>query len=349
MTELLWRAPARLSLSGPAGWAPAQQVEVHHRDGDALVRVETWPVDGSADLDALAGAHVAAPEGAEDGGLHRATVLGSEDGRQRVLTWADADGGRHTATLSYVLERGRVVAMTSVVPAADPAKAEQAAAIAASLSLTSPLDLPTDDLPLRPAAIDTAALRSAWLTGVEPDPGPWHTITVEESFAAARHFGVPMLPGADTAAWSMLDPGQRDLAAAVAWRSLRARGAEDDPALAEALSLAASHDTIVVLTSGAEPPGTRWFALRPDRAVEVVPGPEPGLIRLRTFDTPALADLVIASTPTSSEVGASSVYREHGRVVGREATWFTDVDDADLVRGALAGLLPEDSGPGPDR
>ena len=182
-----------------------------------------------------------------------------------------------------------------------------------------------------------------------PDAGPWHTITVEESFAAARHFGVPMLPGADTAAWSMLDPGQRDLAAAVAWRSLRARGAEDDPALAEALTLAASHDTIVVLTSSAEPPGTRWFALRPDRAVEVGAGPEPGLIRLRTFDTAALADLVIATTPTGSEVSASSVYRDDGRVVGREATWFADADAEDVVRRALAGLLPGDSGPGPDR
>ena len=50
MSELLWRAPARVSVSGPADWAPAEQVDVHHRDGDAVVRVETWPVDAEADL-----------------------------------------------------------------------------------------------------------------------------------------------------------------------------------------------------------------------------------------------------------------------------------------------------------
>ena len=54
-----------------------------------------------------------------------------------------------------------------------------------------------------------------------------HVLTTDESFGAARHFGVAMLPGADTCQWDQLDADQRELAAAVAWRSLAARGAED--------------------------------------------------------------------------------------------------------------------------
>ncbi|WP_107764287.1 hypothetical protein [Nocardioides terrigena] len=352
MTELLWRAPARLSLSGPAGWTPAQRVEVYHRDGDALVRVETWPVDPSADLDTLAAAHAGVPQDAEDpedGGIRVADVLGSVDGRQRVLTWTDPAGGRRTATLSYVLEGGRMVAVSVVVPTSDPDKAEQASAITASLSRSSPLDLPTEGLPLRPSSIDHDTLRASWLAGSDPDTGPWQTITVEESFAAARHFGVPMLPGADTASWSVLDPAQRDLAAAVAWRSLQARGAEDDPVLREALELAAGHDVIVVLSTGGDSPTTRWLAARPDRSVEVAPGARPGVIRLRSFATAGLADLVLATTPAGAEVNASSVYRADGRLLGRETRWTADTDDGDVVRRGLADLLPPDPLTGPDR
>ncbi|HET7690629.1 MAG TPA: hypothetical protein VFK41_09635, partial [Nocardioidaceae bacterium] len=141
-TGLLWRAPARVSVSGPEGWAPAEQVDVHHRDGDALVRVETWPVDPEADLDQLAAAHFTGGEHVvKDSGLGPAVVLGSPDGRSRSVTMTGVDGTGIQTKLEYAVRQGRFFAVTSVVPASDARKAEEAAAIVGSVSVSAPADI----------------------------------------------------------------------------------------------------------------------------------------------------------------------------------------------------------------
>jgi hypothetical protein len=210
MTELLWRAPARVSVSGPQDWAPAERVDVHHRDGDSVVRVETWPVGADADLDELAARHFepGSPAG-QDSGLAPARVLGSDQGRSRVVSWAAPDGTLMQATLGYAVRQGRFFAITRIVPAGDSLKAAQAAAIAESITVAAPSDIDEDLLPLRPSAADFESVRDAWLRGTEVPESPGHVLTMEESFAAARHHGVGMLPGADTTSWNTLDAGSR--------------------------------------------------------------------------------------------------------------------------------------------
>jgi hypothetical protein len=133
---------------------------------------------------------------------------------------------------------------------------------------------------------------------------------------------------------------QRDLAAAVAWRSLEARGAADGTDLGEALELAASHDLIVMVTGRrGEESSTQWFAARPDRMVRLRPSGA-GRITLTTHPTADLADLVLASTAQDAEVSASAVYRADGHVVGDETSWHGD-DAPEGVREALGRLVTQ--------
>ena len=137
--------------------------------------------------------------------------------------------------------------------------------IAGSVRVTDPMAISEESLPLRPGQVDFGASPDAWRTGTSPTPSTEHILTTEESFGAARHFGVAMLPGADTSQWDQLDADQRELAAAVAWRSLAARGAEDDSDLAEALQLAASHDLIVMVSERQGEQSRSAVVRRPNR------------------------------------------------------------------------------------
>lgn len=341
MHEHIWTTSSRISVSGPAGWAPVERLEVPHASGRAVVRVERFPALPDADLDQLAELHAErlAVEGSTDHSTARQEVLGSPDGRRRTLTWSD-ESGPLQAVMDYVLDRGRLVVVTVVTPVGDPLLAEAAASVAASVSIADPVRMPDDDLPIRPGGVDLADLARAWRAGTTPEARPEHVVTTEESFGAAKHFGVAMLPGADTGRWDQLEPAQRDLAAAVAWRSLEARGASDETDLAEALGLAASHDLIVLVTERtADASRAQWFAARPDRMVRLRPA-GPGLIALSTHPSADLADLVLADVSPGSTVTASAVYRSEGHVVGDETSW-TGGDAADDVRDALGVLVTQ--------
>jgi hypothetical protein len=266
-------------------------------------------------------------------------VLGSTDGRRRTVTWYDEVGGLR-AVVDYALDRGRLLVITTVTPVGDTSLADAAAAIAGSVRISDPVHMDEEQLPLRPGRVDLGAIARAWHTGTTPEAGPEHVITTEESFGAAKHFGVAMLPGADTSSWDRLDHAQRDLAAAVAWRSLEARGGADDTDLAEALQLAASHDLIMMVTErDGEESRTQWFAARPDRMVRLRPA-GPGRIRLTTHPTADLADLILADAAPGATVTASAVYRSDGHVVGDEATWSGDAAPDD-VRNALGRLVTQ--------
>lgn len=339
MSEFSWRESCRVALSGLAGWAPVQRVEVPHTSGRALVRVETFPVDTTQDLDTLATQHGerVVVEGGRDSGLAPHAVLGSAEGRTRSVGWTDDEGISFEAVLHYALDRGRLVVLTTLVAGGDSQLAREATMIAGSVRLTEPLAISEETLPLRPGQVDFGSVADAWRTGTSPTPSTEHVLTTDESFGAARHFGVAMLPGADTGQWDQLDADQRELAAAVAWRSLAARGAEADSDLAEALQLAASHDLILMVSQRqGEQSRSEWFAARTDRMVRLTPV-APGRMVLTTHATGELADLVLASG-SGSAVTASAVYRSAGHVVGDETSWTGD-DGPEIVRDALCGLV----------
>lgn len=343
-TGRTWRTTSRISLAGGPGWGPTERVEAVHGGGRALVRVETCPVAPGTDLDTLADLHaqgVAVP-GALDSGLSPASVpvLGSPDGRVRVTTWID-DLGRHVeATTTYALVQGRLAAVTTVVAGGDPELAAEAARVAASAEVATPMAMDDESLPLRPGEVDLSEAVAVWRSGTTPAPAVEHVVTTEETFAAARHYGVAMLPGADTAQWDQLDAGQRDLASAVAWRSLEVRGAVDAGDLHDALELAASHDLIVMVAEHEDDDTcTTWFAARPDRMVRLRPDGA-GRMVLTTHPTGDLADLLLLGHGDPDvTVNASAVYRSEGRVVGDEAGWPGSADPAS-VRDALSGLVP---------
>jgi hypothetical protein len=341
MDEHIWTTTSRISVSGPSGWAPVEQLEVPHASGRAVVRVERYHVAPDADIDSLAAQHGVriAVEGGTDSGTEPHEVLGSADGRRRTVTWSDEDG-RLQAVVDYALDRGRLVVVTTVTPVDDPTLADAAAGVVASIRVSEPVHMPEDQLPLRPGRVDLSEVARAWREGTRPEPGEEHVITTEESFGAAKHFGVAMLPGADTSRWDQLDMAQRDLAAAVAWRSLEARGAADGTDLGEALELAASHDLIVMVTERrGDESSTQWFAARPDRMVRLRPSGA-GRITLTTHPTHDLADLVLASTAQDAEVSASAVYRADGHVVGDETSWHGD-DAPEGVRESLGRLVTQ--------
>jgi hypothetical protein len=341
MDEHIWTTTSRISVSGPAGWTPVEQLEVPHASGRAFVRVERYHVGPDADIDSLAALHAARMpvEGGTDSGTGPHEVLGSADGRRRTVTWAD-EGGPLQAVVDYALDRGRLVVVTAVTPVGDPTLAETAAGVVASISLSEPVHMSEHQLPLRPGRVDLGEVARAWREGTRPEPREEHVITTEESFGAAKHFGVAMLPGADTSRWDQLDMAQRDLAAAVAWRSLDARGATGDTDLGEALELAASHDLIVMVTERrGEESSTQWFAARPDRMVRLRPAGT-GRITLTTHPTADLADLVLTSTAQDAEVSASAVYRADGHVVGDETSWHGN-DAPAGVREALGRLVTQ--------
>lgn len=340
MVQLRWRAVARLSVSGPADWAPVERVEVHHRSGEAVVRVENWPVSPDAVLEAVASAHAA--EWAAAGkqcAWQPATVLG-HDGLTHSMTTENLSGHQVTATVSYALDRGRAYAVTQVVPTGDPDRAEETAAIVGSVSIAAPLDVEPEQLPLRGTdGVDFTAIGQAWQGSETPVLGPTYLLTLEESFAVARRYGVAMLPGTDTTQWGLLDAAQRELASAVAWRSLVARGATTDPDLRQTLEIAASHDLLLVVTTGTgERSGTAWYAVRADRAAKVTIGEAAGTICLSNLATTALADVVITDQE-GQDTRASCVYRHDGRIVGQEISWCADAAPGDM-RTSLATLLP---------
>lgn len=343
MSEFTWRESCRLSLSGHAGWAPVQRIEVPHTSGRALVRVESFAVDPDQDLDTLAAQHGdgLVVDGSRDSGLVSHAVLGSADGRTRSVGWTDDEGTSFEVVLHYALEHGRLVVVTMLFPAGDTALAREAAEIAGSVRVTEPVAITEETLPLRPGQVHFGGVADAWRTGTSPAPGTEHVLTTDESFGAARHFGVAMLPGADTGQWDQLDADQRELAAAVAWRSLAARGAESGGDLAEALELAASHDLIVMVSERqGEQSRSQWFAARTERMVRLRPV-APGRMVLTTHPTADLADLLLAGAgadDTDVSVTASAVYRSDGHVVGDETSWTGD-DGHEAVREALCGLV----------
>jgi hypothetical protein len=349
VTALSWRAAGRIAVSGPATWAPVERVVVHHGDGAAMVTVETWPVGEDADLEQLATAHAERTRGrsaaSQEEPWHEATVLGAPHGRARTVRGEDADGRPTDLVQSYALRSGRAVAVTTMVPQGDAALAEEAAQIAGSAVLVRTTEVDQEVLPLRPAdGVDLSATGATWLAGRSPGPATTHVLTTEECFAVAEHHGVTMLPGADTSEWMALSADERLLVRGTAWRSLKARGAESDPGLREVLSLAASHDVLMVVTAheSASPdsrPRTTWYAARPDRMVRVQRGDEPGQVLLTAYDTACLADLVVGESRAEDTLTASVVHREAGRVVGRETTW-SGAGPADEAREHLAGLLP---------
>lgn len=347
MLEHIWATSSRISMSGPSGWAPVERLEVHHASGRAVVRVERFPVDPDATIDDLAEQHSRrlAVDAASDSGITPHEVLGSSDGRRRTVASSDRSGAVQTVA-DYLLDSGRLVVVTVVTPVGDVGLAEEAAAIAASASIADPVRIPTDELPLRPGQVDFGDLARAWRAGTTPEARSEHLITTEESFGAARHFGVAMLPGADIGRWDQLDADQRRLTAAVAWRSLEARGAAADSDLAEALELAASHDLILLVAEQrGEESAVRWYAARPDRVVRLRPR-APGLIALSTHPAADLADLVLADLVLSDgapdgTVTASAVHRVDGRVVGDETSWSAEHDPRE-IREALVRLVTHD-------
>jgi hypothetical protein len=341
MTGLSWTATSAVTLSGCAGWAPAERLEVLHGDGRAVVRVERIPVGPEADLDALAERHAGpAVDGCVDSGVAPSDVLGSAGGRCRTRSWTEADGTRMVAKLQYTLQLDSLVVLTTVTPADDLALVGEAAATAESARVLEPVLLTTESLPLRPARADFTHATAAWRRGESPTATEEHVITTEESFGAARHFGVTMLPGADSLHWSRMSPDERELVASVTWRSLEARGAGADTELAEALRLAASHDLVVLVTERrpGEDARPQWFAARPDRTVRVRPAGT-GRTALSVHPTSHLSDLVLATHSRGATVTASAVHRRDGHVVGDEAVWSGD-DEHQVVRAALARLAP---------
>ena len=249
-------------------------------------------------------------------------MLGSADGRVRVTSWTDEAGRHIEATTSYALLHGRLATVTTVVADGDPELAAQAAGIAATAEVAAPTSMEDESLPLRPGEVDLSEAAALWRAGTTPAPAIDHVLTTEETFAAARHYGVAMLPGADTAQWDQLDGGQRHLASAVAWRSLEVRGAAEGGDLGEALELAASHDLIVMVAErNADDTRATWFAARPDRMVRLRPDGA-GRMVLTTHPTGDLADLLLLGHGDPEvTVNASAVFRSEGRVVGDEAGW----------------------------
>jgi hypothetical protein len=305
------------------------------------VRVESFAVDPDRGLDEVASQHgdEFVVKGARDSGLTEHVVLGAATGRTRSVGWTDDAGVSVEAVMHYALEHGRLVVVTTLVVGGSSELARAATMIARSVRMTEPIAINEETLPLRPGRVDFDTVTEAWRTGTSPAASTEHVLTTDESFGAARHFGVAMLPGADTGQWDQLDADQRQLAAAVAWRSLAARGAEDASDLAEALQLAASHDLIVMVSdSQGEQSRAEWFAARTDRMVRLVPV-GPGRMLLTTHPTADLADLVLTGFGgTGHTVTASAVYRSDGHVVGDETTWTAD-DSAESVRQALCGLV----------
>lgn len=341
MSEFSWRESCRVSVSGLAGWAPVQRVEVPHTSGRALVRIESYSVGTERDLDALASQHGdgVVVTGGRDSGLTPHPVLGATEGRTRTVGWTDAEGTSFEAVMHYALEQDRLVVLTTLIVGGDTELAREAALIAGSVRVTEPLAMSEETLPLRPGQVDFGDVTDAWRTGTTPTPGTEHVLTTDESFSAARHFGVAMLPGADTGQWDQLDADQRELAAAVAWRSLEARGAGAGTDLTEALELAASHDLIVMVSERhGEQSNPQWFAARADRMVRLTPV-APGRMVLTTHPTTDLADLVLAGARgIDHTVTASAVYRCDGHIVGDETSWSGD-DSPETVRDALCGLV----------
>lgn len=148
-----------------------------------------------------------------------------------------------------------------------------------------------------------------------------------------------MLPGADTGRWDQLDTAQRELASAVAWRSLECRGGGDPGDLRDALEIAASHDLIVMVAERrGESSRARWFAGRVHRMV-LLSADQEGRMTLSMHPTGDLADLVLADHGDPAvTASASAVYRSAGHVVGDETTW-TGADTEESVRRALCGLV----------
>ncbi len=329
---MLWRAPGRIHVSGPAGWAPVVRSEVRHQDGDAVVAVEGWPVlADDVDLDTLAQTHTASlqadsgPSAATDSGLYDAMVLGNPHGREHTMTWTGPDQVTNIAHIGYTVSNGWFYAVTRLVSDGDTTKAEEAADVAASVRLVTPVQLDRTSSPLGPRGpVSTEALTAGWGTKTTPEAGPTHILTTEESFAIAARYGVNMLPGVDTTTWDTLDPSMRELAAAVAHRSLTARRVPEDPGFSEATELAASHDVLIVASTEPDPTDEGpthvvWYALRPDRMVRVHRAGD-GQIGLTTFDTAALPQLMAADF-VNGKTRVLGVLRDGDRVTGRESTW----------------------------
>lgn len=345
MSEHTWATTTRISVSGTPVWHPVERLDVAHSGGRAVVRVERFPAPPDTDIDTLAALHAErlAIPGWTDGGTTPHEVLDHPDGLRRTASWTDQAGTRLQAVVDYALHSARLVVITTVTPVGDHALEQEAAAVRDSVRISDPVQISVDQLPLRPGRVDLAGLAAAWRSGTSPEAGEEHVVTTEESFGAARHFGVAMLPGADTSSWDQLDAAQRDLAAAVAWRSLEVRGAGEGTDLAEALQLGASHDLILMVCEQQDRRShTQWFAARLDRMVRIRPS-GPGRMALSTHPTAVLADLVLADLAMADAgpghtMTASAVYRVDGHVVGDEATWTSDASAAE-VREALGRLV----------
>jgi len=353
MTTLAWRAPARASVCGPSGWVPVERLEVVRPGGQAYVRVESTPVGADADLEALVAATDHFP-GAVDGGLAPTVVLGGP-GRTRTLSWSE-DGRAMCATVRYGLHEGRFVVLTSVTPDGNPDTAAEAEAILASVRFARPATGRREALPLRETdQAHWATVARLWQGSGTLSRSQTHTITSEEAFGAAQHFGVTLLPGADPSVLDGLDPAARDAVTSASWRSLVARGADTDTGLREALELAASHDLLVVLAAD---DAVAWFAARPQRMVVVARGARPHELELAVHQTGELAHRVLAATASSrGPVRLRSAYRADGAVTGAEVGWHqadpfgptahprrTTADGSELsaddIRRLLGTLLP---------
>lgn len=341
MTGISWTASSRLSLSGLTGWAPIERIDVPHNSGRALVRVECFPIDPAQDLLSLATLHGESLSAQQwrDSHLTAGAIAGSTDVLSRKAVWSDDEGNRIETVVRYVLAGGRLMVLTTITPEDDSELIGEADTIRGSVRIAEPIELTTQALPLRPGQADFSEVTRAWRHGTEPAAATEHVVTTDESFGAARHFGVAMLPGADTSGWDQFDESERELAAAVAWRSLRARGAEAGTDLAEALEIAASHDLIVMVSElRGQQSTSQWFAARVDRMVWLRPD-GPGRTVLTCHPTADLADLILAGTREQDrDLTASAVYRSDGHIVGDETTW-NSADDPQLIRESLSTLV----------
>ncbi|SFC44774.1 hypothetical protein SAMN04487968_106224 [Nocardioides terrae] len=353
MTALAWRAPARASVCGPSGWVPVERLEVVRPGGQAYVRVESTPVGADADLEALVAATDHFP-GAVDGGLATTVVLGAP-GQSRTMTWSE-NGCAMSATIRYGLHDGRFVVLTSVLPDGNAATAAEAEAILGSVRFVTPAAGAPEVLPVRENdRADWTTVTRLWQGNGTVSRSQTYTITSEEAFGAAQHFGVTLLPGSDPSVLDGLDPAARDAVTSASWRSLVARGADTDPCLREALELAASHDLLVVLAAD---DALAWFAARPQRMVVISRGTRPHELELAVHGTGELATRILAATARSrGSVRLRSAYRVAGAVTGAEAGWHqtdpsgptahprrTTADGSDLstddIRRLLGTLLP---------
>lgn len=330
--EHRWLAPARISVTGPAGWYPTEQVTVSHDSGDAVVRVESWPVGPDVTVAEFADAHVDTLTGLTDWrdfGARPGPVLGT-DGLVRSARWQD--GTVVDGRFGYAIVHARAYVVTSTVRGGNERLRTQAGSIVDAVAIASTTDVDEARLPLRPAGADFAPVEAAWrIPAGEPSDlaAERHVITHDEALGAARHFGVATFPGADHRVHDGLAEAGRLVATAVAWRSLRVRGAEAGGALAEALELACAHDLFVRVTPDEGP--EQWYACRPDRMVRVVVTDD-GDLALTVLDTADLAALV----PVGVAVTGTSAFLRDGVVAGHEVTW----SGRDTVADALAALLP---------